>query len=439
MTLLNTVLSQPSFKKSRLPSLYSDFATLKVSNKDGYDANIDAWIQALNKSLLEETFLSIKEEAESSTSTNAFASCLCITTSKALSDILTSSQWGKPLALASVEHEAVAKRAWIPKDLFMAQEESIYAPPSRLTNVTLGAAFRWGVSKFWTPSTPTKLSGAAFVVVANIELVADKLMKQYQADMQSSYSGHITTRSLFARWCTDLSPYRLSGADIEVLLKYLARDQGTVVQSEGETLKFLPAGVPLDDVSISQTDEAVAQLKATLALLDDQIKSLSQRCTDLEIEAKEAISKSQKTLALSKLRTRKQLETTTRQRADQRAQVEAVLVKIDEAATNMGLLNAMEQGSFALDRLLKSMGGMERVDAIMDQVSDSMAQVDEVQQAMTIGQDDTEVEDAYEQMLAEASASMKQVTIDEPMDLPSVPTAPVKQPETQELRQLEHA
>jgi charged multivesicular body protein 7 len=454
MTLLNAVLSQPTFKKSRLPSLYSDFTPLRVSNKDGYDANVDAWIQALNRSLLSETFLSVKRD----TSTNdeevkktdhvedPITSCLCITTNQTLADLLTSSQWGKPLALASVEQEAVAKRAWIPKELFMTQPESIYANPSRIANITFGAALRWGASKVWTPSTPKQLSGASYVVVANVEQVATKLLKQYEATMQESYAGHITTRTLFAAWCAKESPYRLSAADLEVLIQFLARDKGRLVQQsgQGKALKFLPAGTPLDEPGVSETDEAVAQLKEVTAMLDDQIEALSQRSTKLEREARAATSAGQKTLALSKLRSRKQLEASLQSRADQRAQAETILLKIDEAATNIGLMNAMEAGGLALDRMLKSLGGMERVDAIMDQVADSMAEADEIQQAISIGAvpalDEGEVEDAYERMLAQATEGVKTVRIDETpgeikLDLPSVPNTPIFQEDAYEARE----
>ncbi len=49
--LLNILESNPLFSKTRLPSLYSDFRKLKISNVDGFNANLNAWKSLLLKSL----------------------------------------------------------------------------------------------------------------------------------------------------------------------------------------------------------------------------------------------------------------------------------------------------------------------------------------------------------------------------------------------------
>ena len=106
MTLLEAVLEQRDlFKQSRLPSLYSDFANLKTTNRDGYDANCQAWATALGRALL------ITDTAATTTSggggetdvVKLLKDRCCIVADQQLASALAHSQWGRPLALGSVE------------------------------------------------------------------------------------------------------------------------------------------------------------------------------------------------------------------------------------------------------------------------------------------------------------------------------------------------
>lgn len=82
---LANLLNQPEFiRPSRLPSLYSDFSPLARSNRDGYEANVNAWITALDQMTWREYELSI-------------------TADSSLRESLASPQWGTPLAIAAVE------------------------------------------------------------------------------------------------------------------------------------------------------------------------------------------------------------------------------------------------------------------------------------------------------------------------------------------------
>lgn len=88
--LLESLLEQPDFsRKSRLPSLFSDFSPLALSNRDGYEANIKAWITALDVVHLQNP--------------DSKHDCLCISADKNLAESLASRQWGRPLALAAIE------------------------------------------------------------------------------------------------------------------------------------------------------------------------------------------------------------------------------------------------------------------------------------------------------------------------------------------------
>ncbi|GEQ71744.1 hypothetical protein JCM33374_g5430 [Metschnikowia sp. JCM 33374] len=91
---MNKVFTQvPSFKESRLASLFSDFSRLKDINPEGYEANVAAWDALLLQCLRIHTFHS----------TIALPSNM-------LSDTLSSPQYGPPKSLALVLSILIEKR-----------------------------------------------------------------------------------------------------------------------------------------------------------------------------------------------------------------------------------------------------------------------------------------------------------------------------------------
>ena len=120
MILLEAILNQRDlFKTTRLPSLYSDFAPLKTTNRDGYDANCQAWATALGRALLRPEVRSVHASSGGSRErvsgegegggkedrdvVGLLKDRCCIVADKDMANALAHSQWGRPLALGSVE------------------------------------------------------------------------------------------------------------------------------------------------------------------------------------------------------------------------------------------------------------------------------------------------------------------------------------------------
>lgn len=77
----------PGFSERRMPSLYSDFRTIKESNTEGYDANIATWKSVLTKALAAGT---------------VFPNAVVLTAGSTMLENFDSSKFGRPLALDCV-------------------------------------------------------------------------------------------------------------------------------------------------------------------------------------------------------------------------------------------------------------------------------------------------------------------------------------------------
>lgn len=77
----------PGFTERRMPSLYSDFRTIKESNTEGYDANVATW-----KSVLQEAL----------SSGTVFPDAVLLTAGSSLLESFASARFGRPLALDCV-------------------------------------------------------------------------------------------------------------------------------------------------------------------------------------------------------------------------------------------------------------------------------------------------------------------------------------------------
>lgn len=357
-SFLERLLEQPDFcRKSRLPSLFSDFSPLALSNRDGYDANINAWTTALNNVLLD-------------------GGRLCIKADKDLVDSLASRQWGRPLALATVEYEARQKKIWIPVKQFLEQTDSIYHVSGLFERLSIGSVARWGLSKVWASRPAQHVSGTIYVCVASVEIVGEQVTHQLKLMSESGYSGYVTTTSLLTEALKISTELRLSSTDMQILLRYLERDKCLITRSS-DVIKVIPCAKAEHQI-VSETDIAIAHLKSTLSQLSSQISQLSTRLDSLNAQIRMSISKQQKSMALGAMKTRNLVDKQLIQRTDNLHTLEQILLKIDDAANNIGILKAMQGGSKALAEIMKQVGGIERVDQVLDQVQEQMAVNDEI-------------------------------------------------------------
>ncbi|KAG7125806.1 hypothetical protein HYQ44_000846 [Verticillium longisporum] len=185
--------NDPSFRKARLPALYSDFRSQRTLNPDGYTANLSAWRAALARLAWD---AQLPDPATSTTPPR-----LLLTVDDSLPAHLQSRQFGRPLALGTVVREALENGDLVPVPDFLARKESIYAKTAGWGAVPWSAAARASDTRFERTFTRRhfELACAADLAVAG------------QKDRA------------------------LAGRDVDVLLRFLARDKG-LVASDGQTM-----------------------------------------------------------------------------------------------------------------------------------------------------------------------------------------------------------
>ncbi|KAI9836589.1 MAG: hypothetical protein M1819_001221 [Sarea resinae] len=367
--LLSFILShEEQFRRARLPSLYSDFRVQQTTNPDGYAANISAWRTALSNAT----------RAGLVPAPGASNDLLVLRTGAELLQELETRDWGRPLALGTVISEAVARKEMVPLSEFQ----------TATTRLAGGA------------SGEDKLSVGRFVVVGNIEEAGRNVLKQMAG--RTSRVDCILSKEMFHKeFAHALNPsHDLTNTDIDVLLIFLARDKREISYN-GQTIKFKQPTSPSPS-PITPEDATIASLKTLLVSLSLQTATLTTRISALDATARAALASKNRQTALSALRSKKLAETTLQRRLDTLAQLEEVYSRLEQAANQIDIVNVMSESAAVLKSLNKQVGGVERVEDVVDALRDQMSTVEEVGgvlgDAGREGVDEGEVDDELEAM-----------------------------------------
>ncbi|KAI6383149.1 hypothetical protein MCOR25_000335 [Pyricularia grisea] len=367
--------NEPSFRKARLPALYSDFLGQRASNPDGYAANVSAWRRALATAAR-----SGLVNAAGSGSPNI----LVLGTDESLVRALESRQYGRPLALGVVVQEAMAAGDLISLKDFLSAKQSIYDKSSSWGALPLNVV-SWGFRQLGAMAglggPSEKMPKAQLVVVANLELAA-KAFVEKTADANSRFERTWSKPHFLKTFAASLlpsgpsGPMTLSATDVDVLLTFLSRDKDLVVY-DGNTIRMKDAAGQ-ESSTITQEDVAIAQLKELREYLAHQTRILERRIEDLAAAAKDAVAKKNRVSALAALKSKKLAETSLASRFATLSQLEEVASRIEQAADQVQLVKVMDTSTEALRGLNEQIGGVERVEDVVDRLREQMDAVDEV-------------------------------------------------------------
>ncbi|KAI1113413.1 Snf7-domain-containing protein [Nemania sp. NC0429] len=386
------VQNDSSFRKARLPSLYSDFRSQRTLNPDGFVANVSAWKRGLSSAAL----------AGHAPSRSSARNHLVLELDDALIRALESKQFGRPLALGTALQEALASGEMIPLPQFMRATQSIYYKSwGRIPWAVAGWAFKQiGLTGGPGDSMP---KGQVVVVVPNLEVVA-KAFADVTADRTAPFD-RIFSRTHFRRTFEGvlLPGQRLSDNDFDVLIKFLCRDK-EVLAVDGNTIRLRD---PAETATILEEDSAIASLKELMEELTRQTEVLSRRVDELNLVALDAVHRKNRVSARAALKSKKLAENNLATRHATLSQLEEVAAKIQQAVDNVQLVRVMESSTGALRSLNAQVGGADRVDAVLDDLREQMGQVDEVGNVIAevgtgaVVVDEAEVDDEFEALLAE--------------------------------------
>ena len=137
--------------------------------------------------------------------------------------------------------------------------------------------------------------------------------------------------------------------------------------------------------------------------LDEQISLLTAQIATFTQKARDATSKQNRIIALSALKSRKLSESALQKRSDALARIEEVLNGVAQAASDAEVIKSLEGGANALERLNKDIGGIERVEKVMDRVRDGIEESEDVGRVIAeMGSarvDEDEVQEEFDAML----------------------------------------
>ena len=162
--------------------------------------------------------------------------------------------------------------------------------------------------------------------------------------------------------------------------------------------------------TLSSQDKTIASLKTLIADINKQIAMLSTRILTLSGTAQKAIDSKNRTSALAALRSKKMSESILKQRSKNLAQLEEVYGKIEQAADQVATIRIMEVSTGVLRNLHAQVGGIGKVEDIIEGLRDEIGKADEIGGAIEAGApegsvvDETAVDEELESLEKQANA-----------------------------------
>jgi charged multivesicular body protein 7 len=380
--------SSPTCSRNRIQSLYSDFRKLQATNPEGYQTNLSIWQKALANAA----------RAGVVPAPGATRNLLTIHTGLDLARALSHKDHGMPTCLPAVFQDAIHKKAFIPDHEFKNAAVSIY---TRSWVPSVKDVLQWGFRMLAGPGNPDKLPQGTFVIVQNVEAAAEEVLKQFHGQPQTSSADRILSRTAFLkRFANVLNPtHPLTVSDLDIILIHLARDKQEISFND-RVVKFkadaedAPLPVTNEDMALAELRDAMDNVNATLPILHAKTVALHEA-------AREAVQEKHTIRAKTALRSKKLAESALAHRTAVALQLEEAYTKLQQAADQVDIIEAMKAGADAMSVLNQKVGGAEGVQDVMDRVNEQMATTDEITNIINENAtpiDEGEVDDEIEAM-----------------------------------------
>ncbi|KAI9455003.1 Snf7-domain-containing protein [Lactarius psammicola] len=440
----STLSSLPSYdglSKSRIQSLYSDISRQKHSNPTTYTSNINWWRSTL------EALVSLGYQPNTTDT-------LILHADQSLLESLRYGGAGKPLCLGTVITELVNSRTAVPLQQFLSASKSIYDPgwlPYRVAAFVVGKPLWWALqqlnvlgSEDESEAERWKHTKGDYVLIEVLEHAADSVLASQRArdvSLADTLYSFDSFRATFA--ASALPGVTLSDKDLRVLLKFLERDRRAVV-TEREVIKFVGTGFGTSEVTA--VDHGALELKSAVVSLTAQIDSISAKIDSHKAKAANAVRQQHKSLALSYLRSRKQLEDVLTQRLGSLEILQSTLLRVEAAAEDIRIVKVYESSTATL-RALLAHPSLQRdaVERTFDALADANADAREIDDAVRSGmdlavgssappEDEDEINAELAALVAEAEADAAAREMEKIQR-----TAPPEVTPVRDLREAQHA
>ncbi|THU96334.1 Snf7-domain-containing protein [Dendrothele bispora CBS 962.96] len=442
----STLVSVPAYvnaSPSRLQSLYSDFSRKKQSDPASYQANIEWWRKSLENYVYDGHQRSHR---------------LVLQAEKTLVDNYRIERVGKPIGLGAVVAELVTPPSpsslpvLFPVATFLSLPNSIYsskskpsylaAVPKFVLSYVVAKPLWWAleqvgvvgedslassISSVFSSSSTSKSDTTwygDYVFLDLLERAGENVLEK-QAVKATTASDALYTFEGFRQEFSDCfgstdgaTNSMMSELDMKVLLEYLERDKEAIVVDAG-IVKFLgTVGLMERDSEITAVDRGILELKTAVEGLHTQVDGIHKRIEQRTSEASEALRQKRKGLAMSYLRSRKQLEDLLTKRLGALDNLEGTLIRVEAAAGDVEILKSYSTSTTTL-RAILSHPSLQRdsIEKTMEAMAEATADAKEIDQAMRIGGDvalgvddvvdDTEIEAELAGLIRDAEQHAK--------------------------------
>lgn len=307
--------------------------------------------------------------------------------------------------------DAAQQRDLIPLHDFVSSQNSIYYKSWKSIpwNIASWGFTQLGLTGAFTFGSDDRLPGGQFVVIANLEDASKALVDQTAA-LNSRFERTFTKVQFETEFRDSiLKGHRLSEIDMQVLLKFMSRDQGLLLY-DGKTIKIRNPGA--QETEITAEDETIASLKELTEYLEHQTAVLEKKVEELTVTAKEAVTRKNRVSALAALKSKKLAESSLQKRFGTLGQLEELTANIEQASDNVQLVKVMGASTAVLKSLNAQVGGAEGVEEVVDHLREQIGQADEVssilaEQGPVV--DEGEIDDELEVMLQEEKKKEQEI------------------------------
>ncbi|KAJ7219458.1 Snf7-domain-containing protein [Mycena pura] len=400
---------------SRLQSIYADISHQKHSNPANYNANVEWWRKTL--------------EAIARSGIQQHGSNLVLNADSGLMDLLRVPGAGKPLALPTAVAELRAQKKIFTRSEFLSCKESVYDAgwlPGRIAAYVVGKPLWWaleqlgvvGEDSFIYNTSVTSKNPAwwgEYVILPLVEAAADIVLAK-QADKLGGPSDALYSFDAFKKTFSDVfsgGADTLSDVDATILLRFLQRDRRAVIVDK-EVIKFVDPRSASALRCITAVDRSILELKEAVHHLHVQVAKIQQKIDQCTQKATAALQQSHKPLALTYLRSRKQLEDLLRKRLGSLETLEGTQLSVETAAGDIEILKSYESSTATLRSILAHPSlQKESIDKTLDAMAEANEDAKEVDEAIRSGTDVTFDEAELEEELRILALEAENEKVDE--------------------------
>lgn len=239
-----------------------------------------------------------------------------------------------------------------------------------------------------------------YVIWDNLQTSTDQVLSHHFQSGRLSPLDSLYTLTAFKSLITQSQPH-LTETDIQIIVKHLSRDRKVAHVEQG--LVKLSSSEYEDVQPITQDDRGLIAVKQTHEKLHSQIADLESRIADRHNRAANALKSNQKSQAIALLKEKKMLNELLTRRLDSKSTLDAVLLKIEQAAGDVQVLQSYQTSTQVLQSLLSSDTlQLDKVEKTVEQLQDAMAdqkEIDGVIRGVAQGEDDLDEDELQEEML----------------------------------------